>query len=400
MANQPIGGLKALFGPYSRDSFDRFGDDLTELILKYLPFKDKARLQTVSKQWQRFIFTKQSMIYFRVHDFDYNYNVDKDLVCAFKGQTRFQKDVDKLENLLKKCSAIRKIDFGYTAVDDGVAEAVVQCCPFLHTISWYMKDMTRHGVTLFAEHFGSRLKSLYMRNSRMYKPTNMTNQILLITSCPNIVSLGLDDMRVIQSKKLKPQLNITELRLYLRLDNEWGFDDEIFDGVVRVIPNLKSLLISLPREKFPPSLDIPKRINLTNLNQLTINGFSLREQLFEDLYKRAPNLTKLTSHAHYEYDDDVLVSVAKLSQLTELSLNAVYDCNVTDYGICYLLDNSPNLKKIDLNYIENISQTSINKLFEFAKQRPKSIIKFYCIWDKKELDLTAIPKNLKMNFDE
>ena len=43
---------------YSRDSIERFGDDLTELILSFMKFKDKTRLQFVSKQWQRCIFEK------------------------------------------------------------------------------------------------------------------------------------------------------------------------------------------------------------------------------------------------------------------------------------------------------------------------------------------------------
>ena len=30
---------------YSRDSFDRFGDDLTELILSFMSFEDKIRLE-------------------------------------------------------------------------------------------------------------------------------------------------------------------------------------------------------------------------------------------------------------------------------------------------------------------------------------------------------------------
>ena len=35
---------------YRKNSFDRFGDDLTELIVSYLWFEDKVRLECVSKQ--------------------------------------------------------------------------------------------------------------------------------------------------------------------------------------------------------------------------------------------------------------------------------------------------------------------------------------------------------------
>ena len=37
---------------YAKNSFDRLGDDLTELILQYLTFEDKVRLECVSKQWK------------------------------------------------------------------------------------------------------------------------------------------------------------------------------------------------------------------------------------------------------------------------------------------------------------------------------------------------------------
>ena len=34
---------------YAKDSMDRFGDDLTEEVIQYLTFKDKVRLECVSK---------------------------------------------------------------------------------------------------------------------------------------------------------------------------------------------------------------------------------------------------------------------------------------------------------------------------------------------------------------
>ena len=42
------------------DSMTRWGDDLCQLVLSMLPIADKFRLECVSKQWQRLIFTKVS----------------------------------------------------------------------------------------------------------------------------------------------------------------------------------------------------------------------------------------------------------------------------------------------------------------------------------------------------
>src|SRR6266700_6390662 len=43
---------------YSKSSFDRFGDDLCELILSYMAFEDKFRLECVAKQWLRVVFNR------------------------------------------------------------------------------------------------------------------------------------------------------------------------------------------------------------------------------------------------------------------------------------------------------------------------------------------------------
>ncbi|CAG2107734.1 unnamed protein product [Medioppia subpectinata] len=38
---------------YSKDSFDRFGDDLCEELLSFLTFEDRFRCECLSKQWRR-----------------------------------------------------------------------------------------------------------------------------------------------------------------------------------------------------------------------------------------------------------------------------------------------------------------------------------------------------------
>ena len=42
-----------------KNSFDRLGDDMTELIVSYLWFEDKVRLECMSKQWRRLVFKKR-----------------------------------------------------------------------------------------------------------------------------------------------------------------------------------------------------------------------------------------------------------------------------------------------------------------------------------------------------
>ncbi len=49
---------------FNCDSFERFGDDLCELLLSYLSISDKIHFECVSKQWQRLILNKQNQIVF------------------------------------------------------------------------------------------------------------------------------------------------------------------------------------------------------------------------------------------------------------------------------------------------------------------------------------------------
>ncbi len=47
---------------YNCNSFDRFGDDLCQLLFSYLTAKQKLRFECVSKQWKNLIFNKQLIL--------------------------------------------------------------------------------------------------------------------------------------------------------------------------------------------------------------------------------------------------------------------------------------------------------------------------------------------------
>ncbi|CAG2117043.1 unnamed protein product, partial [Medioppia subpectinata] len=50
---------------YAKDSMDRFGDDLCELLLSYFPFEDQFRCECVSKQFQRNFLVSDILITWR-----------------------------------------------------------------------------------------------------------------------------------------------------------------------------------------------------------------------------------------------------------------------------------------------------------------------------------------------
>ena len=94
---------------YAKNSFDRFGDNLTELILQYLTFEDKVRLECVSKQCRRLVFNKQFEI-------DLNNSFEgKNSLKRLRSSHGFRDDDQKLidrqllESLLKKCPNISRV---------------------------------------------------------------------------------------------------------------------------------------------------------------------------------------------------------------------------------------------------------------------------------------------------
>ena len=81
---------------YPKESFDRFGDDLCEVLLSYLSFEDRFRYECLSKQFQRFIFTTVSEI--TIH-------------WKF-GFISYEESYEKsYESILKKCKNVTRIEY-------------------------------------------------------------------------------------------------------------------------------------------------------------------------------------------------------------------------------------------------------------------------------------------------
>src|ERR1700728_3934119 len=84
---------------YSSSSFDRFGDDMCELVLSYLSLSDKVRVECVSQQFRRCVYQKQ-----------YDFTIDKSVFEGLrKSNTTLGKewtDVAKFKAFAKKLSAL------------------------------------------------------------------------------------------------------------------------------------------------------------------------------------------------------------------------------------------------------------------------------------------------------
>ena len=125
------------------DSFeDRIDDDLFELIISYLPIKDKLRYESVFKRFQRLIFNKQNVL---VISFD-NKPIDNLSDLLFK---HGQINISKLERLLNKFRFINVIEFNLFYSNRSEV---------LNTITFYecSKDRTSKHNLIFRDNFSSK----------------------------------------------------------------------------------------------------------------------------------------------------------------------------------------------------------------------------------------------------
>ena len=120
---------------YAKNSFDRLGDDLTELILQYLTFEDKVRLECVSKQWRRLVFNKQFVI-------EINSNKRK-----------------ALESVLKKCHNITTVRL--KSIDSSELSLIGRYCDRIKSLQ-LMGISSDDNVLSFFRMYGHKLQELYI----------------------------------------------------------------------------------------------------------------------------------------------------------------------------------------------------------------------------------------------
>ena len=143
---------------YSFDSFDRFGDDLTELILSYLTFEDKVRLECVSKQWRRLVFNKQFVIEM-VNERNYirqNRTINSLNQLYRRIDGRIQLNEQSIESVLLKCLNIRKV-IVMGEVDSSVLSLIGRYCPNIKSLS--LKSYHLQCLDFFLK-YGHKLEEL------------------------------------------------------------------------------------------------------------------------------------------------------------------------------------------------------------------------------------------------
>ena len=192
---------------YAKNSFDRFGDDLTEEILQYLTFEDKIRLECVSKQWRRLVFNKQFAIeihcsYITTKDNLNQLIIDEDLDEVL---TKKELNNEGLISVLKKCPNITDVKIEFR-VKDEVLSLISQYCSRIKSLT----HSTEFDNALdFFGIYGHKLEELDIINLKQDLNENSSEDIKTILEfCPNLKKIKFFELSVIftEDKKFLPKL--------------------------------------------------------------------------------------------------------------------------------------------------------------------------------------------------
>ena len=248
---------------YAKNSFDRFGDDLTEEVLQYLTLEDKIRLECVSKQWQRCIFQKQFVI-----EIDFITQRKQNIWDKSNVRGRLtSKQV--LESLLKKCPNVIKVCF-YPEVKCNVWSMIGQNCPRLKSIGYTSVDYNEHIIPFFRM-FGHKIEELLFEDY-------CEELEAVLRQCPNLKKLKLynNKLKFSENKEFLPNLEEIDINLESLLSEKFDKVKQmkiLSDKYSQTMKTLDVRLSHLSAEEVKTGIDCISRFE--NLRQLKLEFRSL-----------------------------------------------------------------------------------------------------------------------------
>ena len=420
-----------------RDSFDRFGDDLTELLLSYLPVGDKFRFECLSKQWQRLVFNRQHRIVLDFYEeLDYNtiktpkdkhrYNI---LFEHLFRKLEFLKDIEchhyfntkTFESIINDCRYIEKIGFNGLIKDELLNQLFRKFGQRLLSVDLSLlfnkhfdnifKDspnlrhlkINKHLnylnetylpklidiylplnvdpllFTTFTEQYYKQIESIVIRFDDKSSPDHLKKCLTLISRYPNLESLKI---KLSMSSKASSPID-SELRLIgikckslKRLSirsSKWLTNDSLL-SVINQFQSLTRLSLTIDSSTQQLLGTIADLNNCSQLNKFKLEFNGLTDETFKDIHLFLPNL-KI-----FESNDCVRnhltdETLISFSRLQCLRSISMIGKQFTESGALDLINVCPQIQIIDINY--EPSQQSVDALSRVARNRPKYLFKLF-----------------------
>ena len=193
---------------------DRICDDLSEVLLQFLSFEDKTRLECVSKQFQRTAFKRQSELYINIgNPENYKYFV-KDNKKYLRIRRNYydikNKSIDSFKAVLNKCPNITSIQLdGYQYDFNEAFRLIVENCNNLNEIN-VRSDIIYRLFEEFRQKFKQKIKNLCNYRD--------LNDLKLF---PNIEKVQITDVEDLEDESTISKLKLAQLK-QLDINIDWG----------------------------------------------------------------------------------------------------------------------------------------------------------------------------------
>jgi len=333
------------YGYYS-DSFDRFGDDLCQLIISYLPIRYKISFECVSKQWKGLIFNKQQNLSINT------ILIENILFNAIKIPKALQNDEQFLEVLFKKFKFIKEIEINF-CINDNIIEALIKNCHFLERLI-LRGEIKENKLIEFIERCGDRLKFI----------TKLVNEkedkISLSCVSPNLKTILCEENTFFAENHFPKLEEISVTNVYF-LNNFDSFADLYYKQIrkLRIILWIEALNLNLTAEL----TQISHFLKLEKLD-LIINGFETNEKILGKelilIGKKCINLRSFRIESKYLFKLNVFEIFEEFQRIEKLYI-VLKETNCANLGSVESLKNCKNLIHLELGisalkdkHLENI----------------------------------------------
>ena len=309
---------------YSKLSFDRFGDDLTELIISYLPIKEKFRFECLSKRIQSLIFNKQAKLILTSDQTETNRIRIRNTIRVNNPMIGINK---RLESVLIKMNALTNIEIiGDTFVSpygidlNEVLLLLANNCRHLNSLvilNISISNVSDQTITYFGQRCGNKIKELSVFCQPWHGMVNqllswMTNLESLKTFSMSSILIDHQKWKVMKtSDKLSPKLPKLKTALFT------GFSVENnLEQFAEEYPNIQLITTLHTLEGIPFQY-------LTSLHNLTADLVFVEPRSFQLMAKHCPNLRILEINFRYSNAmEGILRVVGQLTHLQTLMISA------------------------------------------------------------------------------
>lgn len=411
---------------FGRNSFERFGDDLCELLLSYLTFKDKIALEDVSRQWRRTIYNKQSVLrVFSVHPVEpiahlNNHYVNdllvpikvKNFVSGFANNMNMRTlEPNRLKTLLTKCKRIKRIEFTRVYIDKTLFEIIGEYCPQLESIQLDLIGLEEEDIVSFGEKYGKRLKQIKFNNCLRFAFRDYLHKFCndfgkkLLSYCQNIKSFVCEDIAIIGDKNANflPKLESIELKLKRNESNHFSnFVDKYENKLKRMrlysteveFTTLRNTLQLISRFRNMEHLELHYQMILQHFHGTQSNN-SITDKMAE-IAKSCSKLTRLVLNINFFmppnefHSGNIWECIGKFHNLRKLdvairvahnqeSVEALKRLkNLTDLTIRATKLGDPFFKDVD-QFLPNLKSLVLNSDYDLSDNLLESLSKLKCL---------------------